>query len=138
MKSLKYLSVIILLSLSFSACEDVLDLFDDPRDSFVGDWAAKEENSLKSTDYYNVTIEKSDTDSTAVFIKNFYAISFGASVKCIVDGSNISIPEQTVSGFTIEGYGGMAFNGKTIDWSYTVDHNNGFIDPVTATYTKEN
>jgi hypothetical protein len=138
MRQYKYIVIIILASISFSSCEDVLDLLsDDPRDSFIGDWDVKEENTLKSTDYYIVSIEKSDSDSTAVFINNFYAINTSTSAKAIVSGNNINIPSQSMSGFTIQGYGSIAGNGKTIDWSYTVNHNNGFVDQVTATYTKQ-
>jgi hypothetical protein len=138
MRHYNYIAIIFLASLSFSSCEDALDLLsDDPRDSFVGDWNVREENTLKSTDYYTVSIKKSDSDSTAVFINNFYAISASTSAKAIVSGNNISIPGQSMSGFTIQGYGSIAINGKTIDWSYTVNHNNGFIDQVTATYTKQ-
>jgi hypothetical protein len=138
MRKYKYIAVIILMSLSISSCEDVLDLLsDDPRDSFVGDWDVKEDNKLKSIDYYTVSIEKSGSDSTAVLINNFYAISASTSARAIVSGYNITIPGQTMSGYTIQGYGSIAGNGKTIDWSYTVNHNNGFIDQVTATYTKQ-
>jgi hypothetical protein len=122
----------------FTSCEQGLDLLsNDPRDAFVGDWSVKEDNTLKSTDYYNVSIEKSASDSTKVHIKNFYAIAPNTGVDAVVSGSNITISSQTVSGFAIQGYGSMPFNGKTIDWSYTVNHNNGFIDQVTATYTKQ-
>jgi hypothetical protein len=138
MRQYKSIAFLILASLGFSSCEEVLDLLsDDARDAFVGDWNVKEDNTLKSTDYYIVSIEKSDSDSTAVFINNFYAISASASAKAIVSGNNISIPNQLMSGFTIQGYGSIAINGKTIDWSYTVNHNNGFVDQVTATYTKQ-
>lgn len=137
MRHNKFIGIIILATLAFTSCEDALNLSDDPRDAFIGDWSVKEENTLKSTDYYNVSIEKSASDTTAVFIKNFYAINYSTSVEAVVSGSNITIPSQTVSGFTIQGYGSMPFNGKTIGWSYTVNHNNGFIDQVTATYTKK-
>jgi hypothetical protein len=124
--------------LVFASCEES-DLFtDDPRDAFIGDWSVTEENTLKSTDHYNVSISNSNSDTTAVLIRNFYAISYDVSVEATVSGSRITIPSQTVSGFTIQGYGSMPFNGKTISWSYTVDYNNGFTDSVTATYTKEN
>jgi hypothetical protein len=140
MRTLKFTAVFFLATLTFSSCEQALDLLsDDPRDSFVGEWSVAEENTLKSTntDFYTVNIEKSASDSTEVFIKNFYAISAGTSVMAVVSGNNITVASQTVSGFTIQGYGSIAFNGKTIGWSYTVNHNNGFIDQVTATYTKK-
>jgi len=135
MKLNKYIVVILFASLSFSACEGLSDLLsDDPRDAFVGNWNVKEDNTLKSTYYYAVSIEKSLSDSTVVFISNFYAIN--AIVEAVVTGGNITVPNQTVSGFTIQGYGSISLKGNSIGWSYTVNYNNGSTDPVTATYTK--
>jgi hypothetical protein len=133
------LSVLIILAVfTLSSCEQALDLLsDDNRDPFVGKWSVAEETTLKTNYTYFVNIEKSADDSVKVFIKNFYEIDQNASVEAVVNGSNINIPSQSVSGFGIQGYGTMAFSGKTIDWSYTVNYGNGSIDMVTATYTKQ-
>jgi len=137
MKNIKYIFGLLLIAFSFSACDELGDLLsDDPRDSFVGEWSVEENNTLKSIDHYNVTIEKSASDSTRIRIKNFYAISYSDVVEGVVSGNQVNIPSQTVSGFTIQGYGSAAVNGKTIGWSYTVDHHTGFVDQVTATYSE--
>ncbi len=142
MRKYRFIAIVLLVSLGLAACDELNDLLsDDPRDAFVGDWSVKEENTLKSTDYYNVTIRKSETDTSLVIIENFYQLSYSAEIEAKVTGSNITIASQTLtaagSDFKIQGYGSMPFNGKTIGWSYTVDHLNGFIDQVTATFTKE-
>jgi hypothetical protein len=139
MRKIIYTAIIITGTIWLSSCEEDLGLFsDDPRDAFTGEWSVKEENSLKSTDYYNVSIEKSETDSTLVLINNFYAINYSASARAKVDGGTITLPVQNMSGFTIKGSGSISLNDKNINWSYTVDHNNGFVDQVTATYTRIN
>jgi hypothetical protein len=130
---------VLLAGLSFSSCEDVLDLLsDDPRDAFVGSWSVEEINTLKVNDpvYYEVSINKSSTDSATVFISNFYEIGANSKVEAIVTGGDIDIPNQTVSSFTIQGSGSIALNDKSITWSYSVDHGNGFIDYCSATFTK--
>lgn len=111
-------------------------LSDDPRDAFVGTWDVSENNNLKkSVSKYIVEIDKSFSDSTAIFIKNFYELGKNLSVKGIVTDNRVNIPSQNITGFIFQGYGSVALNGKTIGWSYTVDYQNGFIDQVTATYT---
>jgi hypothetical protein len=129
---------VLLFALTLSACDEALDLVsDDLRDQFTGTWDVKENTTLKTDYTYTVTISKSDYDTTAVLIKNFYQIGSGTSVEGIVAGDKVTLPSQTVSGFTIKGYGIISFNGNTINWSYSVDYNNGDIDEVTATYTKQ-
>jgi len=138
MKKCTFLVGLFMISISFSSCDEVLDLLsDDPRDAFVGEWSVSENNSLKSTEFYSVTIEKSSNDSTRVYISNFYAIGNTSSVEATVSGGTITVSNQTVEGFTIEGSGDISINDNGIDWNYTVNHNNGFIDYVTATYTKQ-
>ncbi|MCB9013416.1 MAG: hypothetical protein H6539_05190 [Bacteroidales bacterium] len=140
MKRNKYFLLSLLLSMSLSACEDLTDLIsDDPRDAFTGEWKVDEVNTLKTNDpvTYYVNIKKSSTDSTLVYISNFYEMGAGTSIDAKVTGGSISIPSQSVGGFVISGQGTIAYNDKSIDWSYTVDYRNGFIDYVSATYTKQ-
>jgi len=131
--------IVALTALVFSSCEEDLDFFsDDPRDAFIGEWKVKEESTLKTTYNYFVSIESSESDTTIVYINNFYQMGDDYSVKANVSGSRITIPSQTVSGFSILGSGSVSFSGNTIDMSYTVDFNNGTVDVATAVFTKEN
>jgi hypothetical protein len=122
----------IIMGISLISCEeDLLDI--NSRDGLEGTWNAEEDNNLKSVDYYDVTISKSASDSTVIRIDNFYALD--EIVEAEVSTFTLNIPQQTVSGFTIKGYGSV-ISMKKIEWSYTVDHHNGFVDQVTATYTR--
>lgn len=131
MRKLVYLFLII--SGSLTACEDLLPTTDDPRDALTGQWTVQEDNSLKALETYTVNITKDQSDSTRLNISNFYNVQ--NSVHVTMNGSNLNIPLQTTGGFTFKGYGSVASNGKSIDWSYTSDFN-GEHDAVTATYSK--
>ena len=129
-----YLLAVIFLTLSFTACEEDL-LNDDFRDELTGSWSVTENNNIKkSIMHYTVTISKSLSDTSVIRIANFYDVS--GTVEAEISDMNVSIPQQTVAGFTFNGYGTISGNLKEINWSYTVDHNNGFVDQVTATYKK--
>jgi len=137
---LKIVAVIIILTnLVLTSCEDSLDLLsDDSRDAFVGNWSVSEESTRKSVPiFYEVSIEKSASDSTLVNINNFYGLDYNVSVEAVVLGSGITIHNQTESGITFEGSGNIAYNDKTIKWIYSADYNNGTIYQVKATYTKK-
>ena len=129
-----YLLAVIFMTLSFTACEEDL-LNADIRDDLVGTWSVTENNNIKkSVMHYTVSISKSQSDTSVIRIANFYDIS--GTVEAEISDMNLSIPQQTVAGFTFNGYGTLSGNLKEINWSYTVDHNNSFVDQVTATYKK--
>ncbi len=132
----KYIPLItgIILVILLTTCdESLLDL--SIRDQLEGKWNVAEDNNLrKSIDYYKVNITKSLSDISNIEIANFYAIN--NSVEAKLSSFNLSLSQQTASGFTIQGYGTVSLNVKKIEWSYTVDDNKGFIDQVTAMYTK--
>ena len=125
--------IFVLMFVSLGSCEEDL-LNDDIRDQLAGSWSVVEDNNLKSTEYYTVKISKSPSDTSKIRISNFYGID--GIVEASISDFDLSIPGQTVEGFTFEGNGVLSSNMKKIEWSYTVDHNNGFIDLVTATYMK--
>jgi hypothetical protein len=53
-----------------------------------------------------------------------------------MEGRKLSIPKQTISGYTIQGYGLISYSFGKIEWSYTVDLNTGEKDNVTAVYSR--
>jgi len=126
-------------ALLMQSCEeDPLGLFsDDPRDGLTGEWKVEENSSLfkKGTGgFYTVNISKEVSDTVTLYVNNFYELE--QNVKVTLNGRNIDIPEQTVKGYTIDGYGLVSFDFSKIDWSYTVILNTGDRDDVTATYTR--
>jgi len=137
------LSIIFLHFLGMlSSCEeDSFGLFsDDPRDDITGKWFVVEDSEIfkkSSHGFYSVNITKHPSDTVALYISNFYELGAGTRLKVTIDGRNLDIPEQTIQGFTIDGYGLIAIDRESIEWSYRVDHNTGDVDNVTATYSRE-
>jgi hypothetical protein len=126
-------------ALVLNSCEDdPLGLFsDDPRDGLTGEWKVDEDSEIfkKGTDgFYTVTISKENSDTISLYVNNFYEL--GQNVRVTLDGNKINIPQQTVKGCTINGYGLVSVDFEKIDWSYTVNLDTGDKDNVTATYTR--
>ena len=126
----------------FSGCEeDLFDLLGDPRDRITGEWEVEEDSEIfKKKDYarhYNVNISKDPVDSTAIFIEGFYEIDRAKGrVKAYMDGFTLSIPDQTLDGFTIKnGSGSIAINYKSMTLYYYVSFT-GETDVVRADYTR--
>jgi hypothetical protein len=137
LRNAKYLLFLVPAFFTWS-CDEALDLLsDDVRDQYTGTWNVKEESTLKTTYTYTVDIEKSSSDTTVIYISNFYQIGKQTKVEGIVSGDRVTLPKQDVGGFGIEGDGVISFNGNTISWSYSVDFKNGTKDDATATYTKQ-
>lgn len=129
----------LLLVLLSAACEEDLPVLDDndPRTGIEGNWNVNEDSELfkKSTaGFYIVNISKHRSDSSKVLISNFYELPGSLSVT--MEGRKLSIPKQTISGYTIQGYGLISYSFGKIEWSYTVDLNTGEKDNVTAVYSR--
>ena len=74
-------------------------------------------------------------NSSQILLTNFYQLGTNAKVYAVVAGTYASIPEQTVSGFTIKGNGTLINNFTRIDWTYQVN-DGADLDNCTAVYTK--
>jgi hypothetical protein len=117
------------------SCEDTNDKTNDPRDNITDTWQCKETSEVFKQTTYTVDITKSYSDSTKIFIDNFYQIGVGSKVSAKLSNSSLTIPNQTLDGFTITGSGSVTNSYKTINLSYTVNDGSG-TDHVTAVYTK--
>ena len=53
--------------------------------------------------FYDVSITKENSDTVTLYINNFYEL--GRDVTVTLNGRNLNIPEQTIKGCTIKGYG---------------------------------
>ncbi len=136
MKIYKPLILVMIIGFSLSSCEEEALL--DPRDKITGEWLVSEESSVfkKGTRYYSVEITKHVSDSTAIYIEGFYELS--GKVLVYMEDLNLSIPVQTVTGYTVEGGNGyVASNYKSISLSYNVDLGlGGEGDDVQAQYSR--
>lgn len=138
-KNILYLiafSTILLLN----SCEDLLNDLTSAEiaQKLEGSWQCDENSSIfKSTqDIYSVYIYMSDSDSTRIFISNFYALGESIGATALVNGYSITIPIQTLEGgFEVGGTGTISSDLKEISWNYTVDDGSGEIDEVEAVYT---
>lgn len=125
----------------FPGCEllDELDTESDIRDEITGEWKVNEDSELfkkkLTSRYYTVYITKDPVDSAVIYIDGFYEID--DKVKVLVDDLSLTIPDQSVSSYDIEdGYGSIAYNFKSINFSYYVDLGDGQRDVVSAEYTR--
>ncbi len=125
-----------ILGFFFSSCEEETLL--DPRDNITGEWRVSEESSVfkKGTRYYSVEITKHLSDSTAIYIEGFYELS--GKVLVYMEDLSLSIPVQTVSGYSVEGGNGYVSSSyKSISLSYNVDLGlGGEGDDVQAQYSR--
>lgn len=133
-----FLLVLSLLALNSCELTDLL-LDEDPRDAITGEWKVDEDSQIfgkKSAErFYNVSISKDATDSTAVHVSGFYELN--GKVRMHLNFNNISIPDQAVDGFTIEnGSGSIASDKKSITLYYYVDFGTGEKDIVRADYSR--
>jgi hypothetical protein len=126
--------------LFLNSCEDLLN---DPSSteitqSLEGSWKCDETSSIfKSTqDIYTVYISPSESDSTRIFISNFYALGENVEATALINGYSITMPTQTLPGdYEVRGSGTITTNLKQINWTYYVDDGSGQEDQVDAVYT---
>lgn len=140
MNILKSLSLGLLLTLLLVGCEDLIDTTNtsDITQNMEGQWECDESSSVyKSTnDIYSVYISPSETDTTKVYISNFYQLGSTIEAEATVNGNAITLNSQSLDGdFEVRGSGTISSNLQTITWTYYVDDGSGQEDAVTATYT---
>lgn len=133
---LKAFALLTVLFLVFSCEEDLF--FDDPRDKLTGEWIVDEDSELfrkKSMNrIYNVNISKDMFDSTAFYVDGFYELE--GKVKVIMDNMNLTIPEQTIDGYTLQqGSGSISSDYSEMTFYYYVSFT-GERDVVSANYTR--
>ena len=89
------------------------------RDDYVGSWNGTEVPAAKNQ-YFICVISADPNVSTNVIMNKFANIA--GNTYAVVNGANITIPRQTLSGNILEGYGTMQ-NKSYITFHYYV--NNG-------------
>lgn len=107
----------------------------DARDVFVDSWTLTENSSQIGQTTYTVHINKVTTNTTQVQIENFYNIGFAFKANVNIDGSSMTIPQQTYNGNQLNG-SGTKTGANSINMTYYV--NNGTtIDTCTATLSRQ-
>ena len=98
----------------------------DARDKFVGSWTCNETSQQQGNSTYTMSVSKDVTSSNNIIAKNFYNLGNSTNTIMVIDGNNINIQSQVVSGYTINGSGTYSNGGFSLSFSaddhQTVDH----------------
>jgi len=111
----------------------------DERDKYIGTWSCAENSSKSGNSTFDVVIRKNSTNSTQLYIDNFYLL--GSSHSALVDknGTSLTIATQSISGNTVQGSGTINSDTK-INLTYTVNDGSGgssAIDNCTSILSKK-
>ncbi|HEX3009551.1 MAG TPA: hypothetical protein VHO90_18245, partial [Bacteroidales bacterium] len=113
--------------------EDLTDS-QSPRDNIADTWKCAE-TSASGSDSFLVEIVADNTSTTGIKIYNFDNLGDNLAVLATVNSFSISIPSQSVDGFTISGSGTISSDYKKITLKYTVN-DGGDSESYNATLTK--
>jgi hypothetical protein len=134
-KTIRYsliFATVISLFFSCNPDDNNTDPTADPRDKFVGSWLCNETSTQNGPSSYNVSITLNSANSTQIYMNTFYG---SLKIYGVVANLNVTVPSQTVSGFTVHGSGTMVNNNTKINWNYWAD-DGADIDTCTAVYSK--
>ncbi len=133
MRLIKKISLLATVALVAIACEKDIINDTDTRDQYLGTWDVLETEGWSAPQNYSVEIT-AGAEADDIVIKGIYHID-QLSVEGYVAGYYLTIPEQSMLGFTIAGSGqtNRDFDQITID--FTVD-DGGSTDQVKAVLTR--
>jgi hypothetical protein len=89
----------------------------DARDKYTGSWTCNESSQQHGSSTYTMTIIKDVTSSNQVIAKNFYGLGTTTNTIIVIDGNNMTIQSQVVSGNTLSGSGSYSNANLTIHFS---------------------
>ncbi|OQA99981.1 MAG: hypothetical protein BWY22_00166 [Bacteroidetes bacterium ADurb.Bin217] len=140
MKTTKSLFLKVLLFLFVLFLVSCDELIGPSSTSLDGVWKCSEVHEEEGTLSYDVTIDTDERDSTVIYIYNFMNLESNPNVpvyaRATVSGTSIQIPQQTISGHTVEGSGYIQSNNTKITLDFTDDLYGGTPWEVNSTYTK--
>lgn len=91
----------------------------DDRDKFVGSWTCNESIQGGPSSTYTTTISKDVTSSNKIKAEGFYGLGAGVFTFMVIDGNNITIQNQSVSGNTLSGSG--SYSNGTFSVHFSAD-----------------
>lgn len=135
--SVMFFMTLVILTFFINACEDLTkDLTGDSRDRITGTWDCSETGSISGTQAFEANIEKSGSDTTAVYVYNFYGLGPSDRVIARMSGRTLTVSRQTVTGIEIQGSGSVSSDYKTITWNFTA-FDGAESDQVSSKYTAQ-
>lgn len=130
----RVLSTLLLISALFLvSCQP--EEVQEPEVDLTGSWSCAETSTNPAgTSTFTVHIKKS---GSGYVIENFYNLGFNHSANITVSDKTISIPSQSVAGFSVSGSGNVNSSTK-VSLSYQADDGSGSnLDNCTANLTKQ-
>lgn len=103
------------------ACEADVPYPDNPALELSGTWQCRESSEKLSPASYSVTINSASSFSEEIEVSNFYQLGQSRKVRILIQGYYLSIPVQSVDGFSISGSGSVSGRFDQISLTYTVD-----------------
>lgn len=113
------------LALLFTACAEE-DNPDDPgaiRDNYLGVWQVTENTGINAPQFYRVEIVAGSSDSE-IIIEDLYNVS-GTEVRALIDGTELTIPNQSTASITFQGSGSANADFDQISLSFTANDGTG-------------
>lgn len=89
--------------------------------TITGEWKCNDnesENGLYDAQSFTIDIYKPNTDYT---ISNFGNLGINFKANASINGSSITVNEQTIDNITIHGSGTFSNNNSTVNFTYYVD-----------------
>jgi hypothetical protein len=100
----------------------------DVRDKFTGTWTCNENSQQHGSSTYTMTINKASSPDQ-VIAKNFYGLGTSTNTIIVIDGNNMIIQSQVVSGNTLSGSG--SYNNGNLSITFSADDGQT-VDQVTV------
>jgi hypothetical protein len=105
------------------------------RAKIIASYSVAETCSITGAANYSVAITTSGTDIAKVLITPFAGYP-GLTATATIDGNSLTIPSQTVSGYTFSGTGTVNNAGASITMNYTITAG-GQTESCPGTWTKQ-
>jgi hypothetical protein len=108
---------------------------EEPAIDLTGSWSCTETSgNPSSSSTFTIHIKKSGSGYT---MENFYNLGFNHTATLSVTDKNITIPNQSIAGFSVSGSGTISTATK-VNLSYQADDGSGSnLDNCTATLAKQ-
>lgn len=133
MKGIRNIGSVILIgaTLFLASCakDDDTEATGDDRDKYTGTWTFNETSQVFGTSTYTVTVTKDNTSANQIIAKNFYHLGSNTNTFVVVDGNNMTIQSQLVSGNTLSGTG--SYSNSNLTFSFSADDGQT-VDQVTV------
>ena len=106
------------------------------RAKILGSYHVTETCSVTGAAAYDVTITASGTDVTKVLVSPFGGYS-GLTGTISVDGTTLTIGQQSSAGYTVVGSGTINNSGASLTVSYTITDSQNASETCPGTWTKQ-